>query len=231
MVGGRVYILGARPVDAAGVKRIEQILALDDKGKELWKADIGPMWDFKGNQWSGGPNSTPTVDGDLVFALGSQGILVCVKAADGAEVWRKDLTKEFGAEVSPGPGGPPKRGWGFSWSPLVDGDHLICTPGGPNGLFVAFDKTSGKVLWQSADLTDACTYSSPIVAEVNGVRQYIALTQTGVVGVSAKDGSTLWQYRRDEPFPDVVCPTPVCKGDLVYINAWSGGGTLLQADA
>jgi outer membrane protein assembly factor BamB len=228
VVGGRVYVLGARPIDAAGAKRMEQIVALDDKGKERWKADIGPMYDFKTNQWSGGPNSTPFVDGDLIFALGSQGILVCVKAADGAEVWRKDLAKELGAEVSPGPGGPPGRGWGFSWSPLVDGDQVVCTPGGAKGLFAALDKTSGKVLWRSTGIADACTYSSPIVAEVNGVRQYVALTQTGAVGVSAKDGSTLWEYQRDDPFPDVVCPTPVCKGDLVYLNAWGGGGTLLR---
>ena len=85
VVGGRVYVLGARPADADGEKRIEQIIALDDKGHELWKADIGPDVLFRRNRWSGGPNSTPTVDGDLVFALGSQGTLVCVKAADGAE--------------------------------------------------------------------------------------------------------------------------------------------------
>ena len=150
VVGGRAYVLGARPVDAD--KRVEQLIALDDKGKERWKADIGPMWDFEGNQWSGGPNSTPTVDGDRVFALGSQGILVCVKTADGSEVWRKDLPKEFGAEVSSGGFGPEKRGWGFSWSPLVDGDKLICTPGGSKGLFIAFDKMSGDVLWRSTGL-------------------------------------------------------------------------------
>ncbi len=231
VVGGRVYVLGARPVDAMGDKRIEQVVALDDKGHELWKADIGPMYDFKSNRWSGGPNSTPFVDGDLVFALGSQGTLVCVKAADGAEVWRKDLVKDFGAEISSGGFGPAKMGWGFSWSPLVDGDRLICTPGGPKGLFVALNKTSGNVVWQSTALTDPCTYSSPIVTEAGGVRQYVAMTQTGVVGVAAKDGSTLWEHRRDNPYPDVVCPTPICKDDLVYVSAWKGGCTLLKPAA
>ena len=228
VVAGRVYVLGARPTDAKGAKRIEQVIALDDKGQELWKADIGPMYDFDGNQWSGGPNATPTVDGDLLFALGSQGILVCVKMADGAEAWRKDLVKEFGAEMTSGGFGPEKTGWGFSWSPLVDGDLLICTPGGKKGLFAALNKTSGKVVWQSAGLTDPCTYSSPVVAEVAGVRQYIALTQTGVVGVAAKDGLTLWEHRRESPYPDVVCPTPAVKDNLVYANAWKGGCTLLR---
>ena len=231
VVGGRAYVLGARPVDVVGDKRVEQIIALDDKGKERWKADVGPMWDFEGNQWSGGPNSTPTVDGDRVYALGSQGILVCVKAADGTEVWRKDLPKEFGGEVSSGGFGPEKRGWGFSWSPLVDGDHLIGTPGGKDGLFVAFDKATGDVIWRSAGLADACTYSSPVVAEIGGVRQYVALVQNGVVAVAATDGSTLWEYRREEAFPDIVAPTPVVKDNLVYINAWKGGGELIKVTA
>ena len=190
----RLFFRRAPPA-AKGSKRIEQIVALDDHGKELWKADVGPMWDFKGNQWSGGPNSTPSVDGNLLFALGSQGELVCVRTADGKVKWRKNLPKDLEAEVSPGPGGVAKIGWGYCWSPLVDGEHLICTPGGAKGLFAALDKTTGNVIWRSKELTDACTYSSPIVAEINGVRQYIALMQTGVVGVSAKDGSTLWEYR------------------------------------
>ena len=105
VVGGRVYVLGARPLDAKGDKRIEQVIALDDKGKERWKADIGPMWDFEGNQWSGGPNSTPSVDGDLVFALGSQGILVCVKAADGAESGARTCRRSSAARSRPAASG------------------------------------------------------------------------------------------------------------------------------
>ncbi len=231
VVGGRVYFLGARPLEAQGGKRVEQLIALDDQGKERWKADVGPMWDFEGNQWSGGPNSTPTVDGDRVYALGSQGILVCVKAADGSEVWRKDLAKDFGGDVSSGGFGPEKMGWGFSWSPLVDGDKLIAVPGGPKGLFVAFNKADGNVLWRSDVVPDSCTYSSPVVAEIGGVRQYVAVVQTGVVGVSAKDGSKLWEYQREAAFPDIVAPTPVVKDGLVYINAWKGGGELVKVTA
>jgi outer membrane protein assembly factor BamB len=108
---------------------------------------------------------------------------------------------------------------------------LICTPGGKNGLFVAFDKATGRVAWKSAGLTDACTYSSPIVAEIGGVRQYIALTQTGPVAVSAKDGSTLWEHRRDEPYPDIVAPTPVVKDNLIYVNAWKGKGECIRVTA
>ncbi len=103
VVGGRAYVLGARPVDAD--KRVEQLIALDEKGKERWKADVGPMWDFEGNQWSGGPNSTPTVDGDRVFALGSQGILVCVKTADGSEVCARIFPRNSAPRFRPAASG------------------------------------------------------------------------------------------------------------------------------
>jgi outer membrane protein assembly factor BamB len=209
-------------------KDTEYVIALDDKGKQRWSAKIGPVYDFRANSWSKGPNGTPTVDGELVFALGSQGVLVCVNAGDGTEVWRKDLPKELGADVSPAGGGPEKGGWGFCWSPLVDGDRLICTPGGPQGLFAALDKKTGRVLWQSKDVKDLCTYASPVVAEVGGVRQYVCPVQEGLVGVAAADGSLLWRYKREEAFPDIVAPTPIVQGDKVYATAWGGGAMLVK---
>jgi outer membrane protein assembly factor BamB len=220
VVGGTLYTMGARGDD-------EYVLAVDDKGKEKWATKIGPVFDFKGNDWSRGPNAAPSVDGDLVFGLGSQGVLLCVNKNGGAEVWRKDLPKELAAEVNPVGGGPEKMGWGYSWSPLVDGDKLIIVPGGPKGLFAALDKKTGKVLWRSKDVTEQATYSSPVVAEVGGVRQYVTVVQDGVVGVSAKDGARLWKYKPEEAYADVVCATPVVRGELVYVTVGYGGGSVL----
>jgi outer membrane protein assembly factor BamB len=220
VVGGNLYFMGARD-------DVEYVIALDKGGKELWATKIAPVFDFKTNKWSRGPNATPTVDGKRLFALGSQGELVCVETQGGKEVWRKNLPKQLGAEVNPEGGGPEKMGWGFSWSPLVDGDKLICTPGGPQGLFAALDKNTGAVLWRSKEVPDQATYSSPIVAEVAGVRQYIALTQRGVVGVAAKDGALLWSYRRENPFPDVVIPTPIYLDGRLYVTAGAGAGAEL----
>jgi outer membrane protein assembly factor BamB len=217
VVGGKVYTMGARGDD-------EYVLCLDEKGKESWATRIAKVYDFKGNAWSHGPNSTPTVDGDWVFALGSQGELACVNKADGKLAWRKNLPRELAAAVNPVGGGPAKTGWGFCWSPLVDGDKLICVPGGPRGLFAALDKASGKVLWRSKEATDQATYSSPIVAEIGKVRQYVYVVQDGVVGVSARDGALLWRHKRDDPYPDVVCPTPISHEGLVYVSVGYGGG-------
>jgi outer membrane protein assembly factor BamB len=219
IVGGVVYSMGARGEE-------ELVFAVDSNGKELWTAKIDPVYDFKSNTWSRGPDASPAVDGGLLYALGSQGELVCVETKNGKEVWRKNLRKDLAGEVNNVQGGPDtdKIGWGYTWSPFVDGDKLVCIPGGPEGLFAALDKKTGAVLWRSKGLKDAGTYASPIPADIGGARHYIALVQNGLVAVSAEDGSVLWEYRRDSDYPDVVCATPIVHGDYVYVSVGYGGG-------
>jgi outer membrane protein assembly factor BamB len=217
IVGGNVYTMGARD-------KVEYVIALDSKGNELWAKKIGPVFDWKANAFSHGPNGTPSVDGDSIYAMGSQGTLVCVKKSDGQEQWRLDMVKNLKGEVNPVGGGIENMGWGYSWSPLVDGNVLVISPGGPGGLLAAVDKKKGAILWRSKEVPEQATYSSPIAATIGGVKQYISLMQKGMVGVSAKDGELLWNYTREDPYPDVVCPTPIVKDDLVYASVGFGGG-------
>jgi outer membrane protein assembly factor BamB len=223
MVGERLFLMGAR--DGA-----EVVFALDLKNaqgstvKELWSAKIGPLFTWKGNDCNAGPSATPTVDGELLYALGGQGELICVETATGKERWRKNLPVDMTAEVNPIGGGPQKVGWGFTWSPLVDGERLICVPGGPQGTLAALDKKTGQVLWRSKELTDQASYSSPIVIEVGGVRQYVQLTNEGVAGVAAKDGTLLWRYLKKPAYGDVVIPTPIFHDGSVYVSAGYGAG-------
>ena len=219
VVGGKLYVMGSRG-------DTEHLFALDNKGRELWSVRIGPLYDFKGNNWSRGPNATPTVDGERLFALGSQGELICVNTS-GKEQWRKSMPKDLGGQVSTVGGGPKGMGWGFSWSPLVDGEQLICVPGGPQGLLAALNKKTGEVIWRSKEVKDPATYSSPLLATLGGVKQYIQQTNAGLVGVEAKTGNRLWYFKRKRPWGDVVCPTPIRQGNLIYATATINGGCSL----
>src|SRR5262245_52728563 len=215
-------IVGDRLYFSSGREDAEYLVALDLKStppKEIWSARIGPVFTWKGNKWNRGPNATPTVDAELVFALGGGGELICVETATGKERWRKSMPRDLGGEVNPIGGGaedPTPLGWGYAWAPLVDGDQLICVPGGRQGLMAALDKKTGKVLWQSKEVTEQASYSSPIVTEIGGVRQYVQVTNSGVSGIAAKDGKLLWSYFRDPAYDDVVIATPIVHNGYIF---------------
>jgi outer membrane protein assembly factor BamB len=155
------------------------------------------------------------VDGELLYALGGFGDLVCVETATGKERWRKSM-KDLGGAVNNIGTSPAKIGWGYAWSPLVDEGRLICVPGGADGMLAALDKNTGQVIWRSKELPDEATYSSPIVAEVGGVRQYIQVANRGIAGVAARDGKLLWFYERKPPYEDVVIDTPIFHDNQVF---------------
>jgi len=216
IAGGRLYTLGDR--DGA-----QHLLALDlAGGKLLWKARVGPAWDDQ----MGGPRGTPTVDGGLVYAVGTEGDVVCVDAATGKERWRRSLPRDFE--------GTMMSMWKFSESPLVDGDRVVVTPGSRSAALVALDKRTGKELWRTAlpDLgpkgKDGAGYSSIVVSSGAGVRQYVQLLGRGLVGVRASDGRFLWGYNRVANHVANVS-TPLVKGDYVFASTgYQTGSVLVQ---
>jgi outer membrane protein assembly factor BamB len=219
VVGDRLYLSGARGDD-------EYVYALDltqSPPKELWAVKIGPKFNWKNNQWNEGPSATPTVDGDLVFALGGGGELVCVDAKAKKEKWRRSLLKDLNGDVyNYGESAPVGAGWGFTCAPLVDGDKVICVPGGKEGTLAALNKADGSVLWRSKDVTDEATYASPVLATIGGTKQYVHMTQQGVVAVDG-DGKLLWYYKRDKPYKDIVGASPLVKDDHVFISGAGSG--------
>lgn len=181
-------------------------------GKQVWAAKLGKSG---APGWGGfaGPRATPTIDGDLLFIVDQWGEMVCLDIKDGKEKWRKNFTDDFG-------GARPE--WGFSESPLVDGDNVIVTPGGPKGAIVALKKDTGALVWQSKEFTDPAHYSSLVPVELGGARQYVQLTEKSVVGVAAKDGKVLWVTPRKGA--TAVIPTPIVKDNLVYVTSGYGIG-------
>jgi outer membrane protein assembly factor BamB len=217
---GRIYLLGSRA-------NREYLIALaESDGKEVWAAELGAVG-RDGPPSYPGPRSTPTVDGDRVYALGSDGDLVCVDTA-GKPVWRKNLGKDLNGV----------RGrWAYAESPLIDGDVLVCTPGGPKATLAALNKKTGEVIWKATvpggdsgggggrgprQPPNAAAYASPIVAEVGGVKQYVQFLGGYLVGVSARDGKLLWRY--DKITGITNCATPIFHDGCVFVSAASGRG-------
>src|SRR5262249_48857160 len=159
--------------------------------------------------------STPTVDGDFIYALGSDGDLACLETASGKISWQKSIRKEFGGQ--PGI-------WAYAESPLVDGDAVVVTPGGAQATIVALNKKTGAVIWKSAvPGGDAADYASAIVVHAGGRKQYVQFLSKGIVGVDAKTGQFLWRYAAVvKGLAQMV--TPVARDGYVYGGAYSIGG-------
>ncbi|MGL6094220.1 MAG: PQQ-binding-like beta-propeller repeat protein [Fimbriiglobus sp.] len=211
VVGDRLFILGSDSAKKDGQEYCAALSVAD--GKPIWRVGLKTSPGDFNDGWGGGTRSTPTVDGDTLYALGSTGDLVALKLADGKEVWRKNLVKDFG-------GGIPV--WGYSESVLVDGNNVICTPGGKGGM-VALDKATGKTVWQCKEFTDGAGYSSVIPTVVGGVRQYVQQTMGSGVGVRAKDGKMLWKVGEIGRKVAVI-PTPIVKDGGVFFTAGYGAG-------
>lgn len=206
ILGGRVYSIGENS-DSSYVVALN---AAD--GKPVWTAKVGKPG-APGMPAFEGPRSTATAEGNLLVALGQWGELVGLEAATGKELWRKDYAKDFGGK---------RPNWGFSESPLIDGEQVVITPGGAEGSVAALNKKTGALLWRSKDFTDPPHYSSLIIAEIGGVRQYLQLTAQSVVGVAAADGKVLWRAPRTGK--TAVIPTPIYSDGLVYVTSGYGAG-------
>lgn len=226
IVGNRLYISCGRG-DAEYLVAFDLETAKGTPPRELWAVKIGPLFQWKGNSWNKGPNASPTVGGGMVYALGGFGDLLCVAADNGKEQWRKNLPRDFGGEVNPIGGGleePTPLGWGYASSPLLDGNQLICVPGGKRGLLSALDAKSGALIWQSKEVPEQACYSSPLAVEVGGVRQYVQAVNAGMVGVAARDGKLLWTYRRSPAYDDAVISMPVFQDNYVFASVGFGQG-------
>jgi len=204
VVGDRIFTMGDQGDSGF-------ILALNaDDGKIFWSTKLGRSGELGGYS---GPRGTPTIDGELLFAINQWGDLVCLEQANGKELWRKNLNKDLSGT---------RPGWGYAESPLVDGDKVVCTPGGSQGAVVSLNKKTGDLIWRSTDFKDNAHYSSLIAAEIGGVKQYIQLTAASVAGIAAADGKLLWRAPRKGDV--AVIPTPIYSDGNVYVTSGYGVG-------
>jgi outer membrane protein assembly factor BamB len=214
VVGERLYLLANQGIDHEYV----QAHAVSD-GHRVWQTRLGKVGpnDAKANYAAA--RSTPTVDADVLYALGSDGDLACLEIATGKVRWQKNLPADFGGQ----PGN-----WAYAESPLIDGDTLICTPGGSEATLLALNKKTGAVIWKCATPeSDKAAFASAIIVEAGGNKQYVQLLQKGLAGVEAKTGKLLWRYAKPVSRFDANIPSPLAGDGIVYVaSAGTGGGAV-----
>lgn len=218
VAAGTIYTLG----DLGDTQHAIAVSAKN--GAMLWKTPVGPAWKDK----YGGPRGTPTVDGNRIYLLTTEGVLYCLDAKTGEKRWSRSLAKDFGGHMMEIQG----THWKFAESPLVDGDWVVVTPGSKAAALVALDKKSGKEVWRTAMPSfgdggaDGAGYSSVVISHGGGVKQYVQLLGRGVIGVEAASGKFLWGYNKIANQVANI-PTPIIDGDRVFVSTGYGAGAVL----
>lgn len=215
IAAGRIFGMSNRGDD-------EVVWSLSEKdGKELWVARLGSALKQSWPQGKEGPGCTPTTDGELLYVEGLAGDLACLQVKDGKILWRRNLQKDFGGSLPT---------WSYRESPLVDGEKVICTPGGEGSTLVALDKLTGKTIWQGqVPGNPRAAYASPIAIDLEGQRQYVQLTGRTLLGLAASDGKFLWRYDRAANPHGINCSTPIYHEGLVLAaSAYGAGGGLVK---
>jgi len=214
VVSDRLFLLANEGTDSEFV----QALSVND-GKRIWRTPLGKVGPNNPQMNYAAARSTPTIDGEFLYALGSDGDLVCLEANTGKVRWQKNLRADFGGK----PGD-----WAYAESPLIDGDTLVCTPGGSDATLVALNKKTGAVIWKCATPEgDQAAYASAVIVEADGVKQYVQLLQKGLVGVEPKTGKLLWRYAKPISRFNANIPTPLASDGYIYVgSAGTGGGAV-----
>ena len=217
IVGNKMYTLGD---GLSTQKDKDEYLSCFDKqtGKQLWATKTGSPWKDRNDEW-GSSRSTPTVDDDRVYILTPEGQLICCNSSDGKVNWKKDLKKDFA--------GKKADNWGYSESVLVDGNKVLCTPGGETSTAVALDKLTGETLWTCKNPDDrGAGHASIVISKVGDRKVYVQSTGSGLMGFS-DSGSLLWTYPVDQT--TAIIPTPIVRDEFVFFVAgYNRGGALVK---
>ncbi|MEM1226171.1 MAG: PQQ-binding-like beta-propeller repeat protein [Planctomycetota bacterium] len=206
----------------------QSVVAIDaGSGDVIWRQ---PITEKPPKHGYNGSRTTPSVDGDRLYMVSSDGRIVCLSRQNGAQLWSRPFADWGGKMMS---------GWGYSESPLIDGEFVICTPGGEQGMVVALNKRTGEQVWactlpsfddeqglNGKPLKDGAGYASVIISDGAGVKQYIQLVGRGLIGVRASDGELLWRYDRVANGTANI-PTAIIERDYIFTSTGYGTGSAL----
>ena len=229
VANGKVYVTDrildkgsknpANPFERGAIPGSERVLCLNESdGKEVWKYEYTCPYKVS---YPAGPRTTPLISAGKVYTLGTEGNLLCLDAEKGSIVWSHELKKDYNVETPL---------WGFSASPLLDGQKLISLVGGPESAVVAFDKDSGKEIWKALKAPQiGVGYCPPMIYEAGGVRQLIIWLPESLNSLDPETGKVYWS----QPFVvkmGLTAPTPRKMGDLLLVTSFYNGSMMMKLD-
>jgi len=189
------------------------ITAIDMGGRIRWQTANGKAWTGS----HPGSRGTPTIDGDRLYHESPLGEVVCLDAKTGDRIWGLNILEKFDAK---------NIQWALAESVLVDGNRVICCPGGKVASVVALDKTSGDTVWTARSTGDKTSYASPTLAEYQGLRMILTMTAKALIGVSADNGDLLFRHEHITRY-DVNALKPIYHDGHVFISSGYGSGSEL----
>lgn len=191
---------------------MDHLTCIDFKGNKKWQVAYGQSWD------GSNPNtrSTPTIEGDRIYIISGQGELVCLNTETGDINWKINVDKDYESE---------RHIWGVAESPLIIDNKVICSPGGSQTTFVAFDKMTGEEIWKTPSTDGQRSYVSPILHTFNGKEYILGATASELFIMDPENGdikssykyfdSALWKW---QPKGIIWANSPVVKGNMIFLS-------------
>ncbi|MBN1418682.1 MAG: PQQ-binding-like beta-propeller repeat protein [Planctomycetes bacterium] len=207
IAGGLIYTTGNVGEDTV-------ITALDLGGRRKWTAKNGSHY----RRAVPGTRGTPTIDGDRLYHENADGDVICLDAREGERIWSLNILETFhGRNIT----------WALAESLLIDGDKVICTPGGKGAGVVALDKRTGKTVWICDETDDKPGYCSPIVVDHRGLRQIVTMLARSIVGIHAQTGKLLWRVDHVTPHDENIT-VPIYRDGCILVSTQYTGSRMLR---
>jgi len=204
VVDGLVYTNGVLPKDSNGT-----LFAFDLDGNLKWTQDYGPEWAGR----TRGSHTPPTFDSGRLYHMSGECVITCRDAKTGKHIWSVDTRKKFQAV---------NLKWGLAEAPLIDGDNVICTPGGKDAMMVALDKITGKTVWTTKGRSELSAYCSARIINWGSKRLVLTMVAEYIVFVDAQTGRVLLRIPHVAKY-DINAVSPIFEEGLLYVT--NGYGT------